>query len=470
MKISKRDISNATEARGSAYVAIPQVQEIKNSNASKRQSLTGLLGGISPPLPKASHAYKEQVVEANSALLNKKQASTQQQFDLGEKSSLMDQTYEHFAGVSPKELSDAYTVAHIGKIEQQRGEYQRPLEDEPMQTPVLELSAAHYSPPNLHNPTIEQNQVTSQNPFAPHSFLNKALHGNYQEITVDQSQKNLNNKLFGDEALNNIKVDSQEILKNQIYNDASGSSSHQADVQKSSNNQVKSDQSNRNDQTESQTDIDNRIYFDQNNYSPQMETHPNLNNRVYNNIPLIETTGNVDNQGYNNQVENDEQKAVAGSSESRSDVYPSPPQDSNKILSYKSETKNGEAVTFLKSYSAKTYINGKKNDVYTKSDVFYSSPDTSLFNEAQATDTLHQPVENLNPAEMEKSVDLGKTAGSTHYIPYQSQNYLFYVDRGSKKSGLPAKSHIPPNATHPGKFITHKMNSKEVKNNNYSFR
>ena len=467
MKVSKRDISNATEARDSAYVTIPHVQEIENSNASKRQSFSGLLGGISPLLPKASHAYKEQLAEANSALLNKEQGSSaQQQFDLGEKNSLMDQTYEHFAGVSPKELSDAYTVAHIGKLEQQRGEYQRPLEDESIQTPMLELSAAHYSPP--YNPSTEQNQVASQNSLAPHSFLNKAQHGNYQERTLDQSQKNLNKKLFGDETLKNVKVDSREILNNQIYYDVSGTSSHQADVQESLNNQVKSDQSSRNGQTETQTDTNNRIYFDQNNNNPQMEAHTNLNNRVYNNIPLIETTGNVDNQGYDNPAENDKQNAVAGSSQSRSDVYPSPPQDSNRILSYKSEAKNDEAVTFSKSYSAKTYINSNNKDVYTKSDVFSISPATSFFNEAQAADALHPPVENLNPAEMEKSVDLGKTAGSTHYIPYQSQNYFFYADRGSKKSEMPSKSHIPPNATHPGMFIAHKMNSKKVKNDHFS--
>ena len=168
----------------------------------------------------------------------------------------------------------------------------------------------------------------------------------------------------------------------------------------------------------------------------------NLNNRVYNNIPLIEATGNVDKQGYNNPAENDKQKAVSGSSQLRSDVYPSPPQDSNRILSYKSETENGEAVTFLKSYSAKTYINSNNNDVYTKSNVFSSSPATSLFNEAQAADIMHQPAEDSNPAEMEKSVDLGKTEGST------------------QKSHIPEKSHIPPNATHPGQFIANKMNSK----------
>ena len=388
MKVSKRDISNATEARGSTYGAIPHVQKTENSNAFKRQSFTGLLGGVSPLLPKASHAYKEQVAEANNALLNKEQVSAQQQFDLGEKNSLMDQTYEHFAGVSPEELSDAYTVAHIGKIEQQRGEYQRPLEDEPLQTPMLELSAAHYSPP--YNPSIEPNHVASKNSATS----------------------------------------------------TSGTSSHQADVQEGLNNQVKSDQYSTNDQTETQTDINNRVYFDQNNNSPQMETHTNLNNRVYNNIPLIEATGNVDKQGYNNPAENDKQKAVSGSSQLRSDVYPSPPQDSNRILSYKSETENGEAVTFLKSYSAKTYINSNNNDVYTKSNVFSSSPATSLFNEAQAADIMHQPAEDSNPAEMEKSVDLGKTEGST------------------QKSHIPEKSHIPPNATHPGQFIANKMNSK----------
>ena len=121
MKVSKRDISNATEARGSTYGAIPHVQKTENSNAFKRQSFTGLLGGVSPLLPKASHAYKEQVAEANNALLNKEQVSAQQQFDLGEKNSLMDQTYEHFAGVSPEELSDAYTVAHIGKLNNKEG-------------------------------------------------------------------------------------------------------------------------------------------------------------------------------------------------------------------------------------------------------------------------------------------------------------------------------------------------------------